>query len=112
MFSIKIILECYYVYYKAFSGPEWNKLQKFVLPLMIKFHKTMDLIDKNLVWDLNEMIKRIATYSTIRQLKRLGAMVYENTEAIPTKHYKRYQDELKNLRDLQQEFDSEKFYVE
>jgi len=110
-FSLKIILECYYMYYKSFSGPECKKLRKYVLPLMIRFYKTADNIDKNLICDMNELSKKVITLSTLRQLKKLGALVYEERQLVPTKYYRRYQNELQKLKVVEKEFKEAKFYA-
>ena len=99
------------MYYRMNGGPECKQLRKYVLPLMIKFHKTMDAIDPNLVCDINDWMEKVLTIRIIRQMKKLGAFVYESTDKIPNKHYKRYQEELKKLKSPQGRFKAEQFYV-
>jgi hypothetical protein len=108
--TIKIILECYYLYYKMFGGLECTQLRKSVLPLLIRFHKTMDDVDKNLVCDINDLLQKLMTIRTLRQLRKFGFLIYEVTRCIPDKHYKRYQLELRKLKEMKSEYKPEQFY--
>lgn len=99
------------MYYKSFSGPESKQLRKYVLPLLIRLYKTADSIDKNLICDMNECVKKVITLSTLRQLKKLGALVYEEKQVIPNKYYSCYQQELEKLKVVQKEFKEAKFYA-
>lgn len=93
-----------------FGALQCKQLRKSVLPLLIKFHKTMDDVDKNLVCDINDLLLKLMTIRTLRQLKKFGFFIYEITGNIPDKHYKRYQLELRELRELKSKYRPEQFY--
>mmetsp|Transcript_39210 Transcript_39210/g.44931 ORF Transcript_39210/g.44931 Transcript_39210/m.44931 type:complete len:83 (+) Transcript_39210:770-1018(+) len=76
---------------------------------MINFYKTLNAIDKNLACDLNDMFKRVVSISTARQLKKLGALVYDSNLAVPEKPYLLYKEELRLLKLTQKDFENSKF---
>ena len=70
----------------------------------------MQDVDKNLVCDVNDLLLKLMTIRTLRQLKKFGFFIYEVTGHIPDKHYKRYQLELKEFQEVKEEYKPEQFY--
>jgi len=111
LFSIKIIMDCYYLYYKIMEGSQSKKLRKFVLPLQLKLYKTMNKMDSNLFCDINDLLLRITTKSLIRQLVKLGVLYYINSTKIPDNFIRGLKKELEQLKKSQKEFKRSQVYA-
>lgn len=59
------------MYLKVMREPTDPTLIK-LLKLMVYFYKACDKIDKNLICDMNELLKKMITTVVMRQLKRIG----------------------------------------
>jgi hypothetical protein len=86
------------MYYTTFSDLRNKTLRKKILPLMLKFYKTCDKIDRNLVCDMNEIYKKVTTTSVLSQLRKLGCLAFHITAKIPDSYYAKYAQQLEKAQ--------------